>query len=240
MSVQNQRWDQRGSTASEYFRLNDWFAVMNPTKRGSPRTRHCSNTNIIGDERGTINRKPKLWSPRTQTEALAAEQKLKMGRKTMAAAGLTGRGERTGGHSVKSFNVVIKMFSYRHSHPSEKCFRAQCLARREACGEMEERTVVETFISKPHKQAIKLHRLNYINASLFSLSLSLFKENTIFYVVLKVSSKMSWFCALGFNNKWYFTLKACTGCVQKLNLCSWSSLAKRGITVLYWRCSVLP
>ncbi len=85
---------KEGSTASEYFRLNDWFAVMNPTKRGSPRTRHCSNTNIIRDERGTINRKCKLWSPHTQTEALAAEQKLKMGRKTMAAAGLTGlRGE---------------------------------------------------------------------------------------------------------------------------------------------------
>ncbi len=97
-----------------------------------------------------------------------------MGRKTTAAAGLTGRGERTGGHTVKSFIVVIKMFSYRHSRPSEKCFRAQCLARREACGEMGERTVVETLISKPHKQAIKLHRLNYINASVFSLSLFFF------------------------------------------------------------------
>lgn len=75
---------------------------------------------------------------------------------------------------MKSFIVVIKMFSYRHSRPSEKCFRARCLARREACGETGERTVVETFISKPHKQAIKLHRLNYINASVFSLSLFFF------------------------------------------------------------------
>lgn len=177
MPVQNQRWDQRGSTSTEYFRLNDWFAAMNPTQRGSPRTWRCSKTNIIGDERGTINRKRELWSPRTRTEALAAEQKLKMGRKTTAAAGLTGRGERTGGHSMKSFIVVIKMYSYRRSRPSEKCFRARRLARREACGE---RTVVETFISKPHKQAIKLHRLNYSNACVFSLSLFFFERKTPF------------------------------------------------------------
>lgn len=121
-----------------------------------------------------------------------------MGRKTMAAAGLTRRGERTGGHSVKSFIVVIKMFSYRHSRPSEKCFRARCLARREACGEMGERTVAETFISKPHKQAIKLHSLNYINASVFSLSLFFFLKKTQFFkVVLKGSSKMSCFVLLG-------------------------------------------
>lgn len=187
MPVQNQRCDQRGSTATEYFRLNDWFAAMNPTKRGSRRTRRCSKTNIIGDERRTINRKRELWSPRTRTAALAAEQKFKMVRKTTAAAGLTGRGEPTGGRSMKSFIVVIKMYTYRHSRPSEKCFRARRLARREACGE---RTVVETSISKPHKQAIKLHRLNYSNACVFSLSFLFFKRKTQFFklpwrVVLK-------------------------------------------------------
>ncbi len=56
---------------------------------------------------------------------------------------------------MKSFIVVIKCSLNRHSRPSEKCFRAQCLARREACGEMGERTVVETLISKPHKTGHK-------------------------------------------------------------------------------------
>lgn len=194
MSTQNQRRDQRGSTASEYFRLNDWFAAMNPTKRGSPRTQRCSKTNIIGDERGTINRKRELWSPRTRTETHAAEQKLKMGRKTTAAAGLTGWGKRTGGHSMKSFTVVIKMFSYRHSRPSEKCFRAQRLARREACGE---RTVVEPFISKPHKQAIKLHCLNYSNACVFSLSFFFFERKHFLMPSWRVLLKCLVFLFLG-------------------------------------------
>ncbi len=188
--------DQRGSTASEYFRLNDWFAVMNPTKRGSPRTRHCSNTNLIRDERGTINRKCKLWSPHTQTEALAAEQKLKMGRKTMAAAGLTATRGENGRSQCEGFYCCNKNVLLPSQSPKWECFRAQCLARREACGEMEERTVVETFISKPHKQAIKLHRLNYINASLFSLSL-LLKKTPFLMLSWRVLLKCLSFVLLG-------------------------------------------
>lgn len=93
---------------------------------------------------------------------------------------------------MKSFIVVIKMYSYRRSRPSEKCFRARRLARREACGE---KTVVETFISKPHKQAIKRHCLNYSNVCVFSLSFLFFfvKKNTILNAVLKGNSKMSRF-----------------------------------------------
>lgn len=59
----------KGFYSDWIFQTERLICCDEPTKRGSPRTRHCSTTNIIGDERRTINRKRELWSPRTRTEA---------------------------------------------------------------------------------------------------------------------------------------------------------------------------